>query len=237
MKRPVIGISAYGHIATTRWDFPAVGVPRPYVKAVLRSGAEPLLVPPGATAEVVMERLDGLVLAGGGDIDPRIYGADPHPSVTRVDPERDATEIALVRHALAIDVPTLAICRGHQILNVALGGTLHQHLGDHADLIGHTAPDGPGFVPHDVRVDPDSLIGRLTGIEHHVDVAAQHHQAIDQLGESLVPVAWSSDGIIEAVEIPGTWLLSVEWHPEMTAAEDSSQQALFDALTQRAAGG
>ncbi len=147
--------------------------------------------------------------------------------------ERDETEIELVRLALEAELPTLAICRGHQILNVALGGTLHQHLGQHDGLLDHTVPAGPGFVAHDVVVSADSLIGRLTGVERFSGAAARHHQAIDRLGEGVVPVGWSSDGIIEAVEVTGKWILSVEWHPEVNAAEDPSQQALFDAVVER----
>ncbi len=235
MSSPVIGISTYGHITTSQWDFPAVGVPRPYVEAVRRAGGEPLLIPPGVTPPVIIERLDGIVLSGGGDIDPRRYGQQPHRSVERLDGQRDETEIALVRLALEADLPTLAICRGHQILNVALGGTLHQHLDDLDDLIAHTVPAGPGFVAHDVTVTAESLIGRETGVERFSKAAARHHQAIDRLGTGLVAVGWSSDGIIEAVELADKWILSVEWHPEMNAAEDASHQALFDAVVRRAA--
>jgi putative glutamine amidotransferase len=191
--------------------------PRSYAAAVQRAGALALLLPPDGAPEApeaLLDRLDGLILAGGADVDPGSYGAAPHPETGRTWPERDHFEIALARHALERDLPMLGVCRGAQILNVARGGTLVQHL---PELPGH--PDhrkAPGtFGEHEVRLDPGSLAARAADGEA-VTVKSHHHQGIDRLGEGLVATGWSlGEELIEAIELPGNrYALGVLWHPE-----------------------
>ncbi|MGH9181498.1 MAG: gamma-glutamyl-gamma-aminobutyrate hydrolase family protein, partial [Acidimicrobiales bacterium] len=200
--------------------------------ALLRAGTQPVLVPatgPMTPAELLAP-FDALVLTGGGDIDPGRYGEVAHASVYGVDPERDRVELALATEALDGGLPTLAICRGFQVVNVARGGTLHQHLPELSGLDRHGLPTRGASVAHDVKVAPGTRLAAVCGAEI-VHVVSHHHQGADRLGSGLVPVAWSGDGLVEAVEAPaGTWLLAVQWHPEMTAADDPTQQALFDAL-------
>jgi len=189
-----------------------------YIQAVQTAGGLALLLPPDAQATrdpaELLDHLDALLLAGGADLDPSFYGQEPHPETTGTRPERDAFEIALVRAAIARDLPTLGVCRGMQILNVARGGTLHQHV---PDLVGH--PDHrrvPGaFGDHDVRLRPGSLAARAAQSEL-VPTKSHHHQAVDRLGEGLLVTGWSVlDELPEALELPGCrYMLGVQWHPE-----------------------
>jgi putative glutamine amidotransferase len=200
------------------WDEVVTMVQRPYTAAVQRAGALALVLPPDETAESdpdrLLDRLDGLLLAGGSDVDPASYGAERDPRTGVTWPERDRFEIALTRRAIECDIPVLAACRGMQILNVALGGTLHQHLPDviGTDVHRHT----PGvFSDHEVRLEPGSLAARAVGGERTM-VKSHHHQGIASLGEGLVPSGWSvGDDLVEAVEVPGhDYVLGVLWHPE-----------------------
>jgi putative glutamine amidotransferase len=152
-----------------------------------------------------------------------------------VDRHRDELEIALVQEASRRDLPTLAVCRGIQVVNVAFGGTLVQHVPDLPGMIEHRPPAELGSTPviHEVKVEPDSRVAGATG-RTVLSVASHHHQAIDRLGSGLRVVSRSDDGVVEAVEGEDGWLVGVQWHPEMTAAEDPAQQALFDALAERA---
>jgi len=205
----------------------ALAAGRRYLEALRRSGTEGAVLLPdaGATARLpeVLARFDGLLLIGGGDIDPAAYGApDRHEAVRGIRPDHDAFELAAVRAALALEMPILAICRGLQVLNVALGGTLHQDLGasgsvTHRDEL------------HAVSLEPTSLAAAAMRTTTPVG-SSQHHQAIDRLGDGLVVTGRSADGIIEAVELPGRWVVGVQWHPEDTAADDPAQQRLFDAF-------
>jgi len=179
----------------------------------------------------------GLVLAGGGDIEPARYGGQPHPEVYGVDPARDTVELALVRAAVAHGVPILAICRGMQVLNVAMGGTLHQHLPDLQGMDLHGQPGRDLSVVHEVKARSESLLAE-TCANAVLRCTSHHHQGVDRLGTGLVPVAASGDGLVEAVELAdpaGRWLIGVQWHPEMSAADDPTQQALFVGLTAAAA--
>lgn len=238
--RPLIGITIYPPNAGGRFE-----LPEPYVACVRRAGGEPVLLAPG-TADVpgLLSRLDGLVLAGGGDIDPALHAGGEHETVYAIDPVRDRDELAMVHTVLERALPTLAICRGSQVVNVALGGTLHLHLPDDVgtDVVHRDEPDVvrgiPAPVPHDVQVEPGSLIGKLmtavatdgSGADT-VTPMSWHHQAVDRLGEGLRAVAWAPDGTIEATEHEShPWLAIVQWHPELTAASDPTQQALFDGL-------
>lgn len=243
-RRPLIGITTYPQNDRGRYE-----LPDEYVAAVRRAGGDVVLLPPGAgTVDSLVDRLDGIVLAGGGDLDPATYGGAGHETIYSLDEARDADELALVHLLLERAVPTLAICRGSQVLDVALGGTLHPHLPD----LGRVDADGaevvhrdaeaiarglPGPVPHPVRVDPDSLVAEVMGAADVVPMS-WHHQAVDTLGEGLRAVGWAPDGTIEATEHEShPWLVSVQWHPELSAADDPTQQRLFDALVARTGGG
>ncbi len=234
---PLIALVGY-HLPVGRvsgWDTGAFAVPDRYVEGLRRAGVEvAVLAPSPEPSADLLDRFDGLVLAGGGDVVPARYGAtERHPRVYGEDPARDATEIALVREAVERAVPTLAICRGIQVTNVAFGGTLLQHLPD-VDMPGH-GPTGDGtHVLHDVKVASGSRLAEACS-SSVLSTASHHHQGLDRLGEGLTPVAWSvDDGLVEAVEFERGWFVAVQWHPEVTAAEDPAQQALFDAFAARA---
>ncbi len=230
--RPLIGISTYPQNAWGRYE-----LPDEYVVSVRRAGADAVLLPPGAgVVDGLVDRLDGIVLAGGGDLDPATYDGDGHESIYSLDEARDTDEIALVHLILERAIPTLAICRGSQVLNVALGGTLHPHL---PDVVGESvvhrdaeaiAKGLPGPVPHPVRVESGSLISEVMESDDPTPMS-WHHQAVDRLGSGLRAVAWAPDGTIEATQHEShPWLASVQWHPELSAASDPTQQRLFDSL-------
>ena len=237
---PLVAIPAH-HVAAGRvvdWSRGGFAVPEAYVTAVHRAGARAVLVPTvdDTDAAGTLAPFDGLLLAGGGDVDPRRYGDEPHPQVYGVDPTRDAVEAALLRVALDTGVATLVVCRGMQLLNVSLGGTLHQHLPDLQGMDLHGQPGRGLSVVHDVKVLEGSLLAEACGREV-LRCTSHHHQGVDRLAAVLTPVAASEDGLVEAVERaePGPgWLLGVQWHPEMTASDDPSQQSLFNALVDAA---
>ncbi len=239
MSAPVIGLSCYAEPARwAAWQAPAALLPANYLHHVTEAGGIPVLLPPVPGIAASLARLDGLILTGGGDLDPASYGAQRHPRTGRVSPERDQAELELLADALAAGLPVLGICRGMQLLNVARGGTLSQHL---LDDTGH-APTPGTFGRHPVRLATGSLLASIlspgdgaAGAELAVPTA--HHQAIDQLGDGLTATAWSPDGVIEAVELapdPGRhpFTLAVQWHPE---ADDDPR--LISALVAVAAGG
>ncbi len=237
MARPVIGICTPLERARWGvWELDAFLLPRNYADAVNRSGAMALLLAPDpvltADPDEILDRIDGLMLAGGADLDPASYGARPHPETIGSVPARDGFEIALMRRALERDIPALGICRGMQIMNVACGGTLHQHL---PELLGHEQHrrvlgsfDG---ADHDVRLAADSLAARAAGEELH-GTKSHHHQGIDRVGEGLVVTGWAVvDDLPEAIEVPGQhFALGVQWHPE---ADETSR--LIGALVEHAA--
>lgn len=205
-------------------------LPAAYVDAVRDAGGLPVLLAPGETAvEPLLHRLDGLVLTGGGDLDPA-YGAAPHPATYFTSPQRDAFEIELVEGAIDRSLPTLAICRGLQILNAARGGTLHAHLPEVVgDAVVHRR-DQDAAAAHHVEIDSGSRLARTLGAEVLADVPSWHHQSIHQVGEGLNPVAFAADGIIEAIELVNEGpLLAVQWHPELEPAEGAGRR-LFDQL-------
>jgi putative glutamine amidotransferase len=225
---PLIGISAYCELAQwAAWERPAVVLPRRYADSVVAAGGIPVLLPPVPGIEDALGRLDGLILAGGGDIDPAHYHAEPAPEIESVREERDTAEFALFAAAMSRNLPVLGICRGLQVINVALGGTLYQHLPDVVGHEGHSPVRG-GFGEHVVRVAPGSRLSQILGRDE-ADTPTHHHQAVDQLGRGLIPTAWAEDGIIEAFEPDdagdGSFMLAVQWHPE--AGDDPS---LFRAL-------
>ena len=211
-----------------------------YIRAVQDAGGIPLLLPPHLTAPVqaaLWERLDGLVLTGGGDIDPARFGQARHPKTDDVAPARDELELGLTRRALDEDVPLFAICRGIQILNVALGGTLVQDLpSERPSSIAHSQREPRHESTHAVKVMGEGTrLGRVLG-SLEVSVNSMHHQAIDRLGFGLREVAWSPDGVIEGVELPGDdhFVLGVQWHPEELVGHDQAARNLFTALVEAA---
>jgi gamma-glutamyl-gamma-aminobutyrate hydrolase PuuD len=240
---PVIGISAYCEQARWGvWETQAVVLPRRYVDRVAAAGGIPVLLPPVPDIAEAIGRLDGLMLSGGGDIDPARYGAEPVTEITNVREERDTAELALLTAAMSLQLPVLGICRGMQVINVARGGSLHQHLPGVVGHDGHALTPG-SFGQHAVRVPPGSRLSQVLGGvkrageggmgrwagggERTISAPTHHHQAVDRLGKGLTATAWAEDGTIEAVETDpgGPFLLAVQWHPE--AGDDPS---LFRAL-------
>jgi putative glutamine amidotransferase len=221
-RRPRIGLcTALERARWTVWDREAFLLSRAYVDALQRGGAVVLMLPPDAWVaehpDDVLEGVDGLVLAGGADIDPASYGAARHAKTTNTRPDRDAAEIALCLRALDRDLPVLGICRGMQLLNVALGGGLIQHLPDSVGHGDHRRSLGSfDNADHDVRLEPGSLAARACGELRH-KTKSHHHQAVDELGEGLVASGWSVlDDLVEAIEVPSSrWALGVQWHPEV----------------------
>lgn len=209
--RPLIGVSTYLEAGTRwgLWELEAALLPAGYPRLVQRAGGLAAMLPPDAPehAAATVARLDGLVIAGGPDVEPVHYGATPDPRTGPPARARDAWELALIEAALAAQVPLLGICRGMQLLNVALGGTLTQHIDGHAEV--------PGvFGRHTVKPVPDTLYGAIAPEE--TAVPTYHHQAVDRLGKDLLASAHAADGTVEAVELPGPpWVLGVQWHPEM----------------------
>ncbi|WP_328975486.1 gamma-glutamyl-gamma-aminobutyrate hydrolase family protein [Streptomyces canus] len=209
--RPLIGVSTYLEAGTRwgLWELEAALLPAGYPRLVQHAGGLAAMLPPDAPehAAATVARLDGLVVAGGPDVEPVHYGAAPDPRTGPPARARDTWELALIRAALAAGVPLLGICRGMQLLNVALGGTLVQHIDGHAEV--------PGvFGHHPVKPVPGTVYSDLAPEE--TSVPTYHHQAVDRLGEGLLASAHAPDGTVEAVELPGPpWVLGVQWHPEM----------------------
>jgi putative glutamine amidotransferase len=226
--KPVIGITTYlTRAAWGAWDMDAALVPADYVRAVARAGGSPLLVPPGADLVETLGVVDGLVFSGGSDIDPELYSAEAHAETNGVVRERDDFELALMKVALEHDLPMLAICRGSQVLNVARGGGIEQHVPDRVGTDVHKEVAGV-FAEHDVEVVPETRLASLIGDRH--DVKSHHHQGFAELGTGLCAAARAPDGTVEALEDPSRrFTLGVLWHPE--AGED---MALFEALVAEA---
>jgi putative glutamine amidotransferase len=228
MSRPlVIGISSYARDGQP----PAFSLPCGYVDGVRAAGATPLVLPPGEPEPArLLDLVDGLILAGGGDIAPAAYGGEPHETIYKVSEERDQFEFALARAALARPgLPLLCICRGMQVLNVVCGGTLHVHVPKRfGDRVPHRLP--PRLASrHSVRLEPSSRVAQMLGATQ-AEVCSWHHQAIDRLGDDLRPVAWAEDDVIEAVEhAEHPWCIGVQWHPEMQL-DEAPQRRLFAAL-------
>lgn len=237
---PIIGITTQGYkekkTISSHYDH-HYSVPKEYADSVLRAGGIPVLVPPNITDwPRLWDALDGLIVTGGTDVSPAHYGGNAdNPRVHADDDERDAGELALVRHAVHAESakPLLFVCRGIQVLNVALGGTLHPHLPDLLDSDIHRGDDGL-WALHDCHVERGSHLADVMGAEV-VNTYSGHHQALDKLGEGLRVVATAPDGIVEAVTSDAhPWLVAVQWHPEKTTATDPTQQRLFDALVAQA---
>lgn len=230
MSRPVVGITSYApeRARWGVWNEPAIMIPASYVHAIDRAGGRPLIVPPAEDdVEATLDLLDGVLFSGGSDLDPGHYGAERHPQTDAPRELRDRAEMALLTAALARDMPVLAVCRGSQVLNVALGGDLVQDL---PELVGHERHrHTPGqFGDHDVEVKGDSRLGAILG--DRAPVKSHHHQGYGRLGEGLVEVAWADDGTVEALEDPTKrFAVGVLWHPE-----EGEDFALFEALVEQA---
>ena len=235
-RPPLIAVPAYlirsGRIEG--WATSAVAAPEPYMQALRRAGARGAIVTPDelgeGEADQLLDSFDGLLLIGGGDLDPDTYGQSRQQEVYGVIARRDGFELPLARAAIARAMPTLAICRGHQVLNVALGGTLEQHLAP--GPVPHGVPGvAGGSCAHAVRVQEGTRLAAALGIST-ATVSSQHHQAIDKLGTDLEAVAWAEDSVVEGIELgrPDQWVIGIQWHPEDTAGTDAVQQRLFDAF-------
>jgi putative glutamine amidotransferase len=223
--KPLIGITSYAEeIQWGVWNEEAALIPLSYVRAVGHAGGRPLIVPPSDDApEETLGVLDALILSGGGDVDPGLYGAEAHPETDSPRRERDDAELRLLEAALERDMPVLAVCRGSQLLNVARGGDLVQHLPERVGHERHKHEPGQ-FSEHGVRVDPGSRVGSLLG--EHAPVKSHHHQGYGRIGTGLREAAWAEDGTVEALEAPDRrFAVGVLWHPE-----EGEDFALFRAL-------
>jgi len=229
-SRPVIGITTY--LTTARWSYwelPAALIPASYVRSVARAGGVPLLVPPSSSDgfEEILDALDGLVFSGGSDLDPELYGEDAHPETTGVVRERDDFELALMKAALDRDLPVLAICRGSQVLNVALGGGIEQHVPDRVGNDVHKEIPGV-FAEHDVEVTAGTRLASIVGAR--TNVKSHHHQSFTGVSGQLQVTAHAEDGTPEGLEDPTRrFTLGVLWHPE-----EGEDLALFEALVAEA---
>jgi putative glutamine amidotransferase len=218
---PIIGLcTALERARWSVWDTEAVLLPRSYVDAVQRAGGIALLLPPDPAAvedpDRLLDLIDGLLLAGGSDMDPATYGAEPHPKTSGTVPERDAFELALARRAMERDLPFLGICRGMQVMNVARGGTLNQHLPEDYGHEDHRRALGTfDNADHDVRLAKGSLAARVAREEVH-GTKSHHHQGVERIGDGLEVTGWATlDDLPEALEVPGNrFALGVQWHPE-----------------------
>jgi putative glutamine amidotransferase len=228
--RPLIGITTYAQEASWGvWRLPAALIPLDYVDAIERAGGRPILVPPSeAAVEETLDALDGIVFSGGADLDPALYGAEPHAETDTPQARRDLGEIALLRSALERDMPVLAVCRGVQLLNVARGGDLVQHLPETLGNDDHKPTPGT-FTEHPIEVKEGTRLGSMIG--PCSDVTSHHHQGLGRVGEGLVEAAWASDGTLEGVEDPSQrFTVGVQWHPEA-----GGDRALFENLVAEAA--
>lgn len=237
MSRKLIGITCETTLKSGL-ESPRQAVPRPYAWAIERAGGVPVLLPATnvlENAERYLSVLDGLLLSGGVDVDPALYGEEPHPELGRVDPDRDAIEIPLTRLALAQDMPIFAICRGIQVLNVAMGGSLYQDLPSQkpSRLQHQQRHDGVArdIATHNVRIESGTRLAEIVG-DACMATNSFHHQALKDVAKGLTVTAYAEDGIIEAVESAAyRYLLGVQFHPEETAFTDEKSMRLFQAFT------
>ena len=228
--KPVVGITSYAEEVTWgAWVEEAALVPLSYVRAIERAGGRPLVIPPSEGAiEETLAVLDGILFSGGSDLDPALYDAEAHPETQGVHEARDRAEMALLAAALERDMPVLAVCRGSQVLNVARGGDLVQHL---PEVLGHEEhKHTPGeYSDHEVTLEPDTRVGGLLG--ERTPVKSHHHQGFGRIGEGLRTAGYAEDGTVEALEDPSKrFAVGVLWHPE-----EGEDMALFEALVEQAA--
>ncbi len=229
---PLVAVTATSEVVR---DIPRVRVNRAYTRALIRAGLVPLVIPPLAPDQAagLLARVDGLVLTGGDDVDARLYGQAPHPNAEPADPARDRSEIALVHAARRAGLPTLAICRGVQVLNVALGGTLVQDIASqHPGALVHTRSDVRAQRVHGVSLAAGTRLARLCGAGQ-ITVNSLHHQSLDRVADGLRVAARAADGIVEAVEWgdDAWWMTGVQWHPEeLDQSTEPWDRALFAAF-------
>jgi putative glutamine amidotransferase len=230
MTAPLIGITSYR--TYNRYGHPQICLSEAYVSSLAHAGALPVLVPLGLSEpalEALVFRLDGMLFSGGGDVDPERYGSQPHPLVDNVDLDRDRVELYLLQKILAAGQPFLGICRGLQVINVGLGGSLYEDILDQrpGSLHHSTSDELPRYhLAHPVRIEANSQLIQILS-HNEVQVNSQHHQGIRQLASGLKPSAYAPDGIIEAFEYPTVrYGLAVQWHPEWLQ-EHLPMQALF----------
>lgn len=233
-QKPIIGLTTYRKVAAQSNPIPVFALMPSYVDAIAAAGGIPVLIPLGLDDEslqVLFDRLDGILLTGGGDVDTSFYGGDRPDLINSVDTDRDRVELFLAHAAYEQEKPTLAICRGHQVLNVALGGTLYEDIvslmpgGMKHDYFGDLPRT---HRPHSVAIEPGSKLAEILSDSAEVQVNSLHHQGIRDLAPVLVPVAYAPDGLIEAVEAPEQpFMLGVQWHPENLAPEDPDMMAIF----------
>jgi putative glutamine amidotransferase len=223
------------------WRDAGVAVPASYLEALRRAGGQEAVLMPveigPIDAKEILDLFDGLLLLGGPDLDPLTYGAEPDPHVYGVSIVRDIFELALMRDAIERGLPTLAICRGVQVLNVALGGTLDQHITDRPGLIAHGIPGVEGGAAlHALEIEAGSRLATAMGTTA-AECSSHHHQAVDRMGDRLRLTARAPDGVVEGIELDGEpWIVGAQWHPEDTAGHDPAQQALFDAFVRETTG-
>lgn len=235
MKRPLIGLTLQAHagVPELKRGRPIYYLCAQYADRVREAGGVPLLLVPGDMEPEVLDALDGLLLTGGEDIDPTHFDEAPHPMLGDVDARRDAQELPLAREAAARKLPVLGICRGAQVLNVALGGTLFQDLpSQHASKTPHVQDAPVERSTHSVRLSPESLLFRLAG-SRELGVNTFHHQAVRELASGLEPTAWAPDGVLEGFEAEEGWLVGVQWHPELQPGPFT--RALFRAFVEASA--
>ncbi len=237
MNPPLIGITTKRQ--TNKFGYPEIASPESYSQAVLKAGGLPVLIPlgyPEKQLKQIIASLDGIIFSGGGDIEPHQYGSEMTEKVNTMDPERDRVEIQLVRDVIDSGTPFLGICRGQQVINVALGGTLYRDISEeHPNAIEHTYyPNWPwDHIPHTVQIEADSLLAEILGLKE-VPVNSLHHQAIKEVAPSLVPIAYAPDGIVESVVLPDhPFGLAVQWHPEWMPKHEP-MRALFRAFVNAA---
>jgi putative glutamine amidotransferase len=241
-RKPLVAVPAYPVVPgrIEGWVDAGIAVPEPYLAALKRAGAQEAVLMPepisDADARDLLDHFDGLLMLGGPDLDPATYGQEDGGHNYGISHVRDAFELTLLRAAVDRSMPTLAICRGAQVLNVLLGGTLDQHITGREGLLGHGIPGVEGGAAlHDLDIDAGSKLASAMGVTH-AECSSHHHQAVDKLGDGLTITARAPDGIVEGVELEGdAWIVGAQWHPEDTAGRDPAQQGLFDTFVQQAA--
>ncbi|GAB4381721.1 MAG: gamma-glutamyl-gamma-aminobutyrate hydrolase family protein [Elainellaceae cyanobacterium] len=230
-RSPIIGITTYSRNETGEFLLPGA-----YVDAVRFAGGTPILLPPGEpNPACLLDALDGLIFAGGGDLNPALYGGEPHHTIYLVDEERDLFELALAKAVLMTEIPVLGICRGMQVLNVATGGNLVTHVPDvYGDRIMHRLDHPRRPIQHPITVVSETRLSAIVGAVD-ISVVSWHHQAVRQFSPEWQVVAHAADGLVEALEHQHhPWMMAVQWHPELSP-QDSAHQQLFQALVKAAA--
>jgi putative glutamine amidotransferase len=239
MPAPLIGLTTR-NTDDPNYKFPLISSPKSYTQALIRAGALPVLVPLNLHADqypAILERLDGMIFTGGGDLHPERYGGQPHPKVGNVDQERDQAELGLFAAVRQAGLPFLGICRGLQVINVALGGTLYEHISDqHPGALEHDCyPAHPtDHLAHPVKIEADSQLAAIVG-GTQLQVNSLHHQGMKDLAPGLAPLAWAPDGLLEAYHLPEhpQFGLAIQWHPEWLP-EQPQHRAIFSSFIQAA---